>query len=83
MDRCVVRIKFHDGREEEDLDIPLDISAIDLIIALNEIYSLGYDLERINEYGIKMENPICLMKGAKQIHEYGVMNGSIINITEM
>ena len=83
MDRCVVRIKFYDDREEEDLDIPLDISAIDLIIALNEIYSLGYDLNRINEYGIKMENPICLMKGTKPIYEYGVMNGSIINITEM
>lgn len=81
MDRCVVRIKFYDDRESEDLDIPLDISAIDLVIALNEIYLLGYDLEKINEYGIKVENPICLMKGSKFIREYGIMNGSIINIT--
>ncbi len=82
MDRCVVRINFFDDRENEDLDIPLDISAVDLIIALNEIYSLEYDLEKINEYGIKTENPICLMKGSRPIREYGIMNGSIINISE-
>lgn len=81
MERCVVIVKFQDGRQNEDIDIPLDISAIDLIVALNDIYGLGYDLNRINEYGIKVENPICLLKGSKELKKYGLMNGSIINIT--
>lgn len=81
MDRCTVIIRFTDGRASEDLDIPLDISAIDLIIALNDIYQLGYDVSRINEYSLKSENPIRLLKGSKQLKQYGLINGSCINIT--
>lgn len=80
MDRCTVIVNFNDGRKSEDLDIPLDISAIELIIAFNEIYNLGYDLSHLNEYSLKAENPICLLKGSKQLRDYGLMNGSEINI---
>lgn len=80
MDRCTVIINFSDGRDSEDIDIPLDISAVDLLIGLNDAYQLGYDLTRINEYSLRAENPICLLKGSRSLESYGLMNGSEINI---
>lgn len=80
MDRCTVIINFSDGRDSEDLDIPLDISAMDLLLGLNEAYKLGYDLSRINEYSLRAENPICLLKGTRSLQSYGLRHGSQINI---
>lgn len=80
MDRCTVIINFSDNRPSEDLDIPLDISAVDFLIALNMAYQLNYDLSRINEYSLRGENPICLIKGSRSLRSYGVMNGTKISI---
>lgn len=82
MDRCVVRLRLIDRNLEEDIDIPLDISAIDLIIGLNEAYELGYDLSRINNYSLSAEYPIALLKGTTRLEDLGVMNGTIINVRD-
>ena len=65
-----------------DLEIPLDISANDLFIALNEAYNLGVDVSDIKNCYLKVENPITLLRGNKTLEEFGVCNGSVINYTE-
>lgn len=65
-----------------DLEIPLDISANDLVIALNTAYDLGIDTSNIKSCYLKAENPIVLLKGNKTLAEFGIRNGSIINYTE-
>lgn len=65
-----------------DIEVPLDISANDLVNGLNIAYKLGIDTSDIKNCYLKMENPIALLKGNKTLSEFGLRNGSIINFTE-
>lgn len=65
-----------------DLEIPLEISANELVIALNTAFELGIDTSNIKNCYLKAENPIALLKGNKTLAEFGIRNGSIINYTE-
>lgn len=65
-----------------DLEIPLDISANDLVIALNSAYDLGIDTSDVKNCYLKAENPIALLKGNKLLSEYGIRNATVINFTE-
>lgn len=65
-----------------DLEIPLNISANELVIALNSAYGLGIDTTNIKNCYLKAENPIALLKGNKSLMEFGLRNGSVINYTE-
>ena len=65
-----------------DIEVPLDISANDLINALNSAYNLGIDTSDIKNCYLNMENPISLLKGNKTLADFGMRNGSVINFTE-
>lgn len=65
-----------------DLEVPLDISANELVIALNTAYELGIDTTDIKNCYLKAENPIALLKGNKTLAEFGIRNGSVINYTD-
>ena len=65
-----------------DLEVPLDITANDLVIALNKAYELEIDTDNILNCYLKSENPIALLRGNKTLQEFGVRNGSIINFTD-
>ena len=65
-----------------DLEIPLDITANELVNALNTAYGLGIDTTNIKNCFLKAENPIALLRGNKTLSEYGIRNGSIINYTK-
>lgn len=81
-DRAVVTLNLVRRRETHDIDVPLDINASELLEALNQAYGLGLDVSESARCYVKSENPIALMHGRKTLGEYGIMNGSIINITE-
>lgn len=65
-----------------DLEVPLDISANDLVIALNSAYDLGIDTSDVKNCYLKAENPIALLKGNKLLSDYGIRNATVINFTE-
>lgn len=65
-----------------DLEVPLDISANDLVNALNSAYDLGIETSDIKNCYLKAENPIALIKGNKTLAEFGLRNGSVINYTD-
>ena len=65
-----------------DLEVPLDITANDLVNALNVAYDLKIDTSDVKNCYLKAENPIALLRGNKTLEEFGVRNGSIINFTE-
>lgn len=65
-----------------DLEVPLDITANDLVNALNSAYDLKIDTTNIKNCFLKMENPIAFLKGNKTLAEFGMRNGSVINFTE-
>ena len=61
-----------------DIEIPTDITVNELLYGLNEGLNLGINLEDSSECYLTMENPIALLKGNKELSEYGIRNGSII-----
>lgn len=77
-----VIFNMHKRGISADVEIPLDISANEFVIALNAAYELGIDTSDIKCCYLKSENPIALIKGGKTLRELGIHNGSIINYTE-
>lgn len=65
-----------------DLEVPLDISANELVTALNTAYELGIDTTDIKNCYLKAEKPVALLRGNRTLREFGIRNGSIINYTE-
>ncbi len=81
-DTAIVVFKIHKRDQSMDLQIPLFISANELVLALNAAYDLGIDTSDIKNCYLKAENPIALLKGNKTLAEFGLRNGSVINYTE-
>lgn len=67
---------------EVDLEIPLNITANDLVIALNQAYDLGIETSDVKNCYLKTENPIALLRGNKLLKDYGIHNGTIVQYTE-
>lgn len=65
-----------------DLEVPLDITANDLVNALNVAFELGIDTSDIKNCYLKADRPIALLRGNKTLAEYGIRNGSIIYTTD-
>lgn len=73
-----VLITFISKNENVDLEIPVHISANDLVLALNQAYHLGIQTENIRNCYMTAKNPIALLKGNKTLEEFGIRNGSSI-----
>jgi len=80
--KAIVILKIHKRNFETDLEIPLDISANDLVFALNTAYDLNIDVSDVKDCYLKTENPIALLKGNRFLSEYGIHNGTVINFTD-
>lgn len=61
-----------------DIEVPLQITANDLIYALNEGLRLGINLEDISKCYLSCENPIALLRGNQTLEELGLRDGSRI-----
>ena len=75
---AIVQFVMTKRNKKVDLEIPLDISANDLVVALSTAYKLEIDTTNIRESFIVAENPIALLRGSKSLYEFGIRNGSII-----
>lgn len=80
--KAIVVFRINRKNFETDLEIPLDITANDLVNALNIAYELDIDTNDMKNCYLKAENPITLLKGNRMLSEFGVRNGTIINFTE-
>lgn len=81
-DKAIVIFRIPKRKFTVDLEIPLFISANELVTALNTAYDLQIDMSDIKNCYLKAENPIALLRGNKTLAEYGIRNGSVINYTE-
>lgn len=62
-----------------DLEVPLFITANELVNALCQAYDLSIDMSNMKECYLTSEEPIALLRGNKTLADYGIRNGSIIN----
>ena len=59
-------INKNDNRKTE-LEIPINITANDLIIALNKAFNLEMDIDNIFNCYLVAENPIAFLHGNKEL----------------
>lgn len=77
----IIQLRLKKRNREIDVSVPIDLTANELIMALNEAFPLNIDSGDITQCYLQAENPIALLKGNRCISEYGLRNGSIINFT--
>lgn len=82
MSKVIVSFVIKKSGESHDIEVPLDISANELIMGLNSAYSLDMDVSNINKCFFQSENPIALLKGNKTLEDFGIITGSTIYYTE-
>lgn len=78
---AMVVLHLHRQQKKYDLEIPLDITANELIVALNSAYQLGIDFNSGLRPYLKTENPIAFLQGDTLLKDYRLRNGTIINYT--
>lgn len=81
-DKVIVIFNNKKTNTTMDIEIPLNITANELVVGLNAAYDLGINVDDIKKCYLKSEKPIALLKGNKLLSQYGIRNGSIINFTE-
>jgi len=80
--RAVVMLNLIARNEVFEIDVPLDLSASELMGGLNKAYKLNMTADEVADCYVKAENPVVLMHGKKTLEEYGIVTGSVLNITE-
>ena len=80
MNKATVILNIKKIHKSIDIEVPLDITANDLVIALNNAYNLEIKTDNLMEVYLRAENPIALLKGNRTLSEYKIRDGSIINI---
>ena len=81
MDKVIVRFQNIKKHQLVDLEVPLDITAEDLIFGLNRAYSLGIKDEAIATSYLACEQPMVLVRGKTTLRELGVRVGSLLRYT--
>ena len=79
-DKVIVILHIKRLSKKYDVEVPLYITANDLVKRLNTAFNLGINTENINECFLRCENPIVLLKGNKTLREFNLRNGTLINI---
>ena len=80
--KAIVIFRIQQKHIEEDLEIPLDITTNDLVVALNTAYNLGMDVSDVRRCYLKAETPVSLLRGNKKLADFGVRNGTIISFMD-
>lgn len=82
MEKAVITLNIINRDFTVDLEVPLSITANELVAALNTAYELKIDTADMKNCYLKAEKPIILLRGNKTLEEFGVRNGTVINYTE-
>lgn len=77
-DKALVEFINKRDNSKVELEIPTNITANDLIVALNDAFHLEMDIESISNCYLVAENPIAFLHGNKELAEYGIRNGTKI-----
>ena len=65
-----------------DLEVPLNITANELVNALNTAYNLQIDTSDIKNCYLKAIEPTALLRGSKTLAQFGVRNNTVVGFTE-
>ena len=77
---AIVTVRLMHVNQSYDLEVPLDISAGELCQALFEMY-MPDKREGVAQHYLRAERPIALLRGERTLREFGVRDGTQINMT--
>ena len=80
MDKAIIILKIKDTDEEYELEIPVDITVKELCNALNIALKLKERNIEISNYYIRTFNPLSFIKGRDVLKDYGIRNGTTIEL---
>lgn len=80
MNKAIIILKIKDIDEEFELEIPTDITVKELCKAISTGFNLDEENTKISNYYIRTFNPLAFIKGRDKLKDYGVRNGTIIEI---
>ena len=80
MDNAIITLKIQNTNEEYELEIPINITVKELCNALNRALRLEERNIDISNYYIKTFNPLSFIKGRDILKDYGIRNGTIIEL---
>lgn len=75
---AIVEFINYSAGTKTEMEVPLNITANDLVLALNETFQLGMNTEDIFSCYLVAENPIAFLRGNKTLEEFGIRNSSLI-----
>ena len=78
-DTVIITVNLYERKYTQDLEVPLDISANELCSVMEELYHPEMKKQYKLHY-LRSERPIALLKGERTLRDYGIRDGSIINI---
>ncbi|MCI7812535.1 MAG: ubiquitin-like domain-containing protein [Lachnospiraceae bacterium] len=78
--RILVTVHLSDG-EEMDLDVPSEITVLELLEGLNEKLEWKKKTEEIACVYLRSENPIAFLKGDYPLSEYHLRDGSVLFVS--
>ncbi len=78
METAVVEFRNLNADFSEEIEIPLSITANDLLYALGMAYGLEVSGADLDNHYLYTDNPITFMRGNRTLKEYGLRNGSMI-----
>lgn len=78
--KAIITVNLIKSGESHDLEVPLDISASELCSALFQKYAQE-QLSDMQQYYLKAERLVALLRGERTLREYGIRDASVINIT--
>ena len=76
MKKSRATVIFSTCDRECDLDLPLDITANEMIYALNQGFGLRIDMNDPVECYMRSENPIGLLRGDSLLEDFGIHDGT-------
>ena len=79
-ERIVAVLERHREGKRTDVDLPLNITANEAIIGLNQAFGLGMATSDLSRCFLRTENPIALLKGNRTLEEFGLRDGTVIHV---
>ncbi len=80
-DKIIVIFERTKTGECYDLEIPLSITANELIFSLNMGLHLGIHMDDVSQCYLTAENPVALIRGEVLLEQLGLRNGTRIIYT--
>lgn len=71
-------VMFKRGESIMDIQVPINITANELIIGLNQGLNLGININDSRQCYLCSKNPRALVKGNKTLEEFGLRDGTML-----